>query len=70
MGYGRFFLARGDDIDWDWAYLSSQGLHIDYFKFKLLPQSKRKKLNTIADIMAKEKVKLLEKIGPGAAGLI
>jgi hypothetical protein len=35
-----------------------------------MPRSKRKKLGMIADQIAKEKIQLMEKIGPAGASLI
>ena len=55
----HFFLTGSSDIDIDWALISSSGLIIDYFKFRLLPASRRKKLLELAKTIAQEKQKML-----------
>ena len=70
LDYAQFFLAWGDDLEWDWAYLSSQNLHVDYFKYRLLPKSKRDKFKKIAETFQEEKIKLIEKVGPLALNMM
>jgi len=50
-----------------WAYLSSVGLHIDYFKYRQLPKSRREKLKEIAQVVEKTKIELMAAMSFGSS---
>lgn len=51
-------------MDDEWGYISLMGLSIDYFKFRLLPFSRRTRILNIAKMVEKNKAKMAEAIGP------
>lgn len=64
MGYTRFFLAGGGDLEEDWVYLSSLGLKVDYFQLRLMPLRKKAKLMKVAKELEEVKIKMAESMGP------
>ena len=60
-----FLLARRTDVDIEWAYICSVGLHFDYFKFRKLPKSRRDKLVEIASEVEKKNLEIQAALATG-----